>query len=179
MSINRLIEEHYATLLDACALFLKRAGLLDSIKPADLLAEVTIEAMKNPERLTEVREPLAWLMGIASNLIRRKQARFYRFDSREMLVGDFYQSDEDFFDRIAELANPDPAREFETRSTVDYWLSCLSADDRQIVELAVLRHMDGKAVAAELGISPGAARMRLHRALKRLKSVLMENFYHE
>jgi RNA polymerase sigma factor (sigma-70 family) len=45
----------------------------------------------------------------------------------------------------------------------------LRPDDRNVLELAFLRDLDGEALAKELGIRPGAARVRLHRALLRLR----------
>jgi DNA-directed RNA polymerase specialized sigma24 family protein len=37
------------------------------------------------------------------------------------------------------------------------------------LRLAVLHDLTGEALAQELGIKPGAARVRLHRALNRLR----------
>jgi len=49
-------------------------------------------------------------------------------------------------------------------------LVLLSPDDQRVIRLAVLAEVDGEALAAALGITAGAARVRLHRAIKRLRA---------
>lgn len=161
--------------------YLRRAGL--SISAGELLNDVVIEALKHEARFNQQRQPRAWLLGIAANLIRRKQAELARLDRREPLARDLYPgdepSDDEVFDWLAVFASGSitSLAELEANETVNRLLAGVSADDARVLRLAILSGMDGETLAGELGITPGAARVRLHRALNRLRraAVLQED----
>lgn len=60
----------------------------------------------------------------------------------------------------------------ERRAEVHRTLERLSDSDRELLRLLFVDALDGPAAAARLGISPGALRVRKHRALRRLESLL-------
>ena len=45
----------------------------------------------------------------------------------------------------------------------------MSPEDQQLLRLAILEDYEREALARKLGVTPGTARMRLHRALRRLR----------
>lgn len=53
-------------------------------------------------------------------------------------------------------------------------LSLVSEDDKLVLRLAFLEDFEREALARRLGVSTGAAGMRLHRALARLRSAVIE-----
>jgi len=57
---------------------------------------------------------------------------------------------------------------------VDTALSQLSKSDREIVELSAWEELAPGEIAIVLGISPNAARVRLHRARHRLAEILLQ-----
>jgi DNA-directed RNA polymerase specialized sigma24 family protein len=50
-------------------------------------------------------------------------------------------------------------------------LSLVSESDQQVLRLAVIEGLSGRELAVELGITEGAARVRLHRAKQQLRRV--------
>lgn len=62
----------------------------------------------------------------------------------------------------------------ERRRAVRLALQSLPADDRELLEQLYSRDAELERLAAQLGISPGALRVRKHRALKRLSAALGE-----
>jgi RNA polymerase sigma factor (sigma-70 family) len=76
-------------------------------------------------------------------------------------------SEDDVFDLIAELTSA--SYEIDADETVSTLLATLSTEDQQVVRLAILHGLNGETLANELGVSRGAARVRLHRALGRLR----------
>lgn len=179
--IEHLIAVEYDALLHAFELYLRRAGLQNELSAHELLNEVTVEAMSNAARFGEVREPFAWLIGIGLNLIRRQHVYQAKQRQREPLFGDLYphmadqMSDTELFDLLATLTSPDPALVHEQTAIIHHWLSLVSPEDRAVIELSVLQELDSATVAHQLGISSaGAVRMRLHRALKRLRIAMLE-----
>lgn len=183
--IQDFIDLHYDTLLITFQKFLGRSGLSANYTVYDLLADVTIEALTHSERWQSNHESPIWLITIGANIIKRKQVAQHKLSTREPLVSDMFVqhdgilSEVELFDKLQASTQNDPVEQIESQNSVTYWLSLLAPDDRKIVQLAILNEMKGDVVAQELGISPGAARMRLHRALKRLKLAIMEVNYHE
>lgn len=183
--IQECISTHYDTLTRTFQLYLRRAVLTDYYSLHELINDVTVEAVNHAERWKDNHQSPAWLIAIGANLIRRKQAELQKQKTREPLVRDLLHattsplSDEELFDSLEQVGQIDPSADFEAQDTARYWLSLLAPDDRQIVQLAILNEMSSEMLAQELNISAGAARMRLHRALKRLKQALLEVIPHE
>jgi RNA polymerase sigma-70 factor (ECF subfamily) len=63
----------------------------------------------------------------------------------------------------------------ERRRVVRLALQSLTADDRELLEQLYSRDAELEELAARLGISAGALRVRKHRALKRLSAALGED----
>lgn len=177
--LRAYIAAESGRLLRTLRLYVLRAGLAEArdahTAASELLNEVVIEALADAHRFDAARDAGAWLFGIAANLIRRKQSTAARREWREPLVGDMFPDDglseEDLFDRVAAFAAP-PDDEPDAALAVAQLLRPLSPDDRRVLQLAILHDLDGEALAHVLAISPGAARVRLHRALRRLRDAL-------
>lgn len=69
----------------------------------------------------------------------------------------------------ADAGAPPPGREAELRDEVERLLSGLPETDREALLLRYLHDLEYDAVARVLGTSKGAARVRVHRALERLR----------
>jgi DNA-directed RNA polymerase specialized sigma24 family protein len=118
---------------------------------------------------------------MAAKLIKRKQVHNAKLHRREPLLRDLYEntqerlSDDELFEQLAGYSTGATlAQELETNESVATLLTGLSADDQRVLRLAILAGLDGAALARELGIAPVAARVRLHRALSRLRDVQMK-----
>ncbi len=69
------------------------------------------------------------------------------------------------------LTREDIHTEIEMRDSLGAALRLLSVDERRIVRLFAQCYLDGDAMAAALHVTPGAARVRLHRVLAHLRRV--------
>jgi RNA polymerase sigma factor (sigma-70 family) len=132
----------------------------------DVVAETFAIAWRRradlPEDPQEVRP---WLFGIA----RRCLANAARSGRRADRLG------ARLAETFAETAVPDPSalhdRRAESRQVLEA-LGQLSPDDRELVSLIAWEGLTPAQVAAVLGVSPGAVRVRLHRARTRLRALL-------
>jgi RNA polymerase sigma factor (sigma-70 family) len=168
------------TLLGTLRLYILRAGLAtgqgSDAAAADLLGEVTVQALASADRFRLDARPMPWLLGIAANLIKRRQVDQAKRGVREPLVTDLAGregqglSEAELFDRLGAIAAGDPGRRLEQDEAVSEILGRLSPGDAQIIRLAVLHDLSGEELARTLDITPGAARVRLHRALNRLRA---------
>ena len=132
---------------------------------ADIVADVFVEAVRSSGRFDPSRgEPLAWLLGIASNLIssswraqRRRRTLMVILSGRELLANDDYTWLENRID-AARLA-----------PVVERALGRLSDPERSVVELVDIEGLSTVEAASALCIRPASARMRLTRGRRRLR----------
>lgn len=123
---------------------------------------------------------MPWLLGIAANLIKRQQAGRARRVAREPLVADLAGrpgeglSEAELFDRLGAMAAGDPARALEEDEAVAEILGRIAPGDAHVIRLAVLHDLSGRELARVLDITTGAARVRLHRALNRLRAAWVD-----
>ncbi len=81
------------------------------------------------------------------------------------------------WDRLPGLARPqeeegeDPRREFLRRALAYGLENCLTADQREAVELCVLQGMSAVRASKRLGVAPSTVSRRLIRALERLREL--------
>jgi RNA polymerase sigma factor (sigma-70 family) len=139
------------------------AGREDAL---DVTAETFLVAWRRrAEMPTDPEDARAWLFGVA----RWCLANAVRGDRRAQRLGRRLAEDLD----VAAL--PDPARIHEGRADtrqVRQALDALSADDRELVTLTAWEGLTPAQAGAVLGLTPGAARTRLHRARLRLRASL-------
>jgi RNA polymerase sigma factor (sigma-70 family) len=169
--LRQFIEEESHVLTRTLGFYLSRAGL--TVSASELLNEVVVEALEHEDRFNPARQPRAWLLGIAVNLIRRKQSELARLNWREPLARDLYPgdepSDDEVFEWLAAFTEVGTLEALEINEAANALLAGVSPEDAYLLRLAILSGLDGDALARELGISAGAARVRLHRALNRLR----------
>lgn len=173
--LRAFIETHSEQLKSTLRLYALRAGLPAEQAAAELLSDVTVEALEHASRFDHLRHPMSWLLGIGANLIKRRVDKLNKLNRREPLVRDLYPQDDhlsdgELFDRIT-TAQP------ESDTVLISLLRQLAHDDRTVIQLAIMDDLDGNDLAQRLQVNPGTARMRLHRALRRLRVLYhqMEN----
>lgn len=178
--LSNYLQENTASLLGALRGYVLRMGL--AAGPAvqevalEIFQESVAEALTHAERFDCQAPPRAWLLGIAVNMIkRRKVAQAKRFQHEELL-GDLARHHPNLpneiavLDHLLPLVMTGPAQIVEANEQVAALLALVSPEDQHILRLAVLEGHQHASLAQELGITPGTARVRLHRALSRLRS---------
>ena len=174
------LEDHTAPLLGTIRVYVQRLGLAhgDNVRAValDVFQEAATEALAHAERFSPGREPRAWLLGIAVNVIRRKKAEQIRRSQRELSFQQVFPTFDDSLEaagaqgqRFSQPATEAADLSLEASERAEDLLALVSADDSQVLRLAILEDFDSDALAARLGVGTGAARMRLHRALNRLR----------
>jgi RNA polymerase sigma-70 factor (ECF subfamily) len=181
-SLQEFITDESDMLRRILRSYIIRLGLWQHTTPdaaaSELLNEVVVEALHHADRFDTARQPKAWLLGIAANLLRRQRSETAQRERREPLMRDLIMdeaaSDDELFDQLAEISTSisDPAHISEANESLTHLLSAVSIEDQHILRLAVLHEMNGDEVARALGITSGAARVRLHRAIRRLRTVV-------
>lgn len=179
--LRQYIESEVESLRSTLRIYVLRGGLVtrgnaDSITE-DLLQDVVMEALRHSHRLDINRSIRAWLLGIAANLVRRRQVERARRERREPLVRDLFPQwqssvdDDALFDQVAALSDPVDG----DSDAAEALLQLVPPADREVLRLAIVHEMQGDALGQALGIKPGTARVRLHRALQRLRQAYSDS----
>lgn len=173
------LQDQTAMLLRSLHLYVIRAGLASGEQvqavALDILQETVVEALAHAERFHVGSEPLAWILGIAVNLMKRRKRAVLQQKRREVSLHDLGRSlpeeasEADVLDALLPSPEAGPEQIVEADEQAQALLGLVSSEDQQVLSLALLSELNGTMLAAQLGTSIGTARMRLHRALNRLR----------
>ncbi|MGK5739573.1 RNA polymerase sigma factor [Micromonospora sp. URMC 103] len=160
-------EAFYRRHVEAVGRFVARR-VDDPHLAADLTADVFLAVIESaagyrPERGSQI----GWLFGVARNVVadeRRRAAQRLRVTGR---IAGRRELDADDIARIEERIDAESAARRTHRA-----LSGLPGETRALVELVAVDGLTVAEAAAALGLSPVAARVRLHRARRTVRAVL-------
>jgi RNA polymerase sigma factor (sigma-70 family) len=133
---------------------------LNSDDAADVLAETFLAAWRRLEEVPDGAESRLWLYGTA----RRVLANQHRGERRRLALADRLKAD-----LAVSYRPPDHGGELEE---VGAAFRRLPGADRELLALAGWEGLDAAAIGTVLGCSANAARIRLHRARRRLAAEL-------
>jgi len=148
-------EELYgATVRDVLA-YAHRRGATSA---EDLAAEVYVVAWRRRADLPAPMLRRAWLFGVARTLLKA--------DGREQRRG------RELVSELAARPEPstDPPRSDRRASVVAAAVARLPPNDREVLQLVAWEGLSPAELAVALGVRPGTARVRLHRARQALAS---------
>jgi RNA polymerase sigma factor (sigma-70 family) len=170
LAAQRGDESAYASLLREVMPLLRR--LLRSrlrFAPAadrdDLMQEVLLSMHKALATYDAGRPFLPWLTAIVRNRIVDRARRHTRLSANEVLVGDWASLGP--LEGLAQMEN-----EYLDQETLKRAINSLPKGQQMAFELLRLRELSLEEAANALGISAGAVRVSIHRAVKNLRKLL-------
>lgn len=182
--LRQFLQENTPLLLGVIRSYVAHTGLAHGeavqATAVDILQDAALEALRHADRLSADMQPRAWFLAIAANILKRKKAEAAKRQQREVLESEMAEravevEEDDIFDRLVARVQPGPEEGIESDERVTEMLSLVAHDDREVLRLALLNDLDTQSLAKALGITPGAARVRLHRALSRLRAAWNAN----
>jgi RNA polymerase sigma-70 factor (ECF subfamily) len=133
----------------------------DAQDAADAAAEVFLVAWRRLDDVPSEQGERLWLYGVARHVLANQQ----RSERRRVRLAERLRQE-----LPAALPSTPPAAP-ET-AAIRAALGQLGSDDQEVLRLAGWEALTPRAIATVLGISPVAARSRLHRARRRLRAAL-------
>jgi RNA polymerase sigma-70 factor (ECF subfamily) len=144
----------------------RRVG--DRERAADLTAEIFLAAIDSVHRYRSRRgTPRAWLFGIARLVVADDGRRLHRRAAGEERLRGSALLDTDDAARLDERIDAS-ARARELYRAMEY----LPETERTVLELVALDELSVNEAAAAAGVRAGTARVRLHRARRKLRTAL-------
>ena len=171
--IRAAIEEEHEPLLRSIAVLVAKTGrelLWPEVMEiaSEVLHEAVQEALKHAERFDPTRSAAAWVRGIAARLLltrQREEARAWRCIPAAVL------GDEAWAAALAEQCTGPGDAAVAGRLDLEQALAAIPLEDRRAIEFRYYQGLDGEELAAAIGVStPGAARVRVCRALQSLRA---------
>ncbi len=129
---------------------------------ADVLAEVFLIAWRRKEHVPVGEEARLWLYGVA----RKTLANYRRGELRKSQLAERLR--QSLLEQTTEVS---PANQ-----SVRDALASLPETDRDLVTLNVWEGLTPSQIAAVAGMNPVAVRVRLYRARRRLKRILLKAY---
>jgi RNA polymerase sigma factor (sigma-70 family) len=144
----------------------RRVG--DRERAADLTAEIFLAAIDSAHRYRPRRgTPRAWLFGIARVLVANdSRRRGHERAGQERLRGDVLLDEEDAARMDARIDAAAQSRRLYAA------MDRLSEAERAVLELVAIDELTVAEAAAAAGVRPVTARVRLHRARRKLRAEL-------
>jgi RNA polymerase sigma-70 factor (ECF subfamily) len=133
----------------------------------DVTGEVFLKALRALDAFDgSLASPRTWLLRIARNAVTDHLRSLRRRGSLHVSL-----------DRIPDLVAdvPSPDERVVKQERIQMLLNCASGlreIDQEVLSLRFGAGLENREIAETLGISPNAAAVRLHRALKRLKTAV-------
>lgn len=171
-------EAEADALLGILSSYVRKAGLATGAEIQDVayavLGDTLVEALPRVDKFDPQRSPRAWLLGFAINIIRRRRKNAQHLEhevSVRQALGSTASdlSDDEVWDRFARRQSDDPSVDVLAEAGVAEILALVGPDDQQVLQLALLHNLDGEELGQALSIKSTTARVRLHRALDRLR----------
>lgn len=178
--------ENVAALLDTLFALIPQYGLVKGNRAAiqemaeELLGEVVLEVLTHGDRYDPSRsKPGTWFNGAALLMIKRKRAEVIKLNQREpsfayLQLDQNTSSENDSFDQFADPTSLDPGLEVEANEQFELLLSLTSENNRELLRLYIVHDFDDTRLALRLGITRDAARQRISRAIRQLRTILQE-----
>ncbi|MDP9862164.1 MULTISPECIES: RNA polymerase sigma factor [Streptosporangium] len=159
-------EAFYRRHVDAVTCFLARR-VDDPHTVADLVAEVFVAVLDSAHTYrAELGTEIAWLYGVARKTISAERRRAYKQHQLTGRVSGRRTLDVDDFAELEERIDA----ERHTRQAFEA-MADLPEGERAVLELVVIDQLTVTEAALALGIGHSAAKVRLHRARKKLRNL--------
>jgi RNA polymerase sigma factor (sigma-70 family) len=152
---ERLYDENHARVL---GYVLRRIDSPDAA--ADVLAETFLVAWRRLDQVPKGDAMRLWLFAVA----RRVLANHRRGERRRTVLADRLR------DELSSALGSKPAAAGDSAAAIAF--RSLDDSDRELLALSGWEGLDAGEIATVLGCSRNAARIRLHRARRRLRSAL-------
>jgi RNA polymerase sigma factor (sigma-70 family) len=160
------LETFYREHIDAVQRFVARRVTSPELA-ADLTADVFVAAIESADRYRPDRGvPAAWLYGIARHVVSAEYRRERRARGATAISGSGLLDEHDINDIVARIDAEAAARELYRA------MDGLSERERAVLELVAVDELTVAEAAGALGIGKVTARVRLHRARKRMSERL-------
>lgn len=179
--LQQFLQDNATSLQGIICRYVAKMGLASGDSVAMVAAEVfqdaVLETLAHADKFNPEMQARAWFLAIAANILKRHRTSYAKRYSFEVLTGSLarqssQESEQDMLDQIMSYGGgtPGPEQDFLASEGVREMFALVSQEDAQLLNMALIQGWDASALGALMHTTPGAARVRVHRALSRLRA---------
>jgi RNA polymerase sigma factor (sigma-70 family) len=178
LDAHHFLQENAAAFREIAGVYVVRLGLArggDSATLADeVFQDAVLEVLAHPEQFATARQPRAWFMGVMANIVKRKRAGAARRQRFEVVISDLrhppdIENENDLLDYLFRWQIPGPEQAVEADAQLEEMLALVSTEDATLLRMALVHELQAEKLGELLNVTPNTARVRVHRALSRLR----------
>jgi RNA polymerase sigma factor (sigma-70 family) len=180
-SLQRFLQENAASLQSILCGYVVKTGLATGknveLLAAEVFQDAALETLAHAERFNPEMQARPWFLAIAANILKRHRNDFLKRYRFEVLTSDLARqsaqaSEENVLDQLMgiSLNSDSPEQVLVTREGIRELLGLVTQEDARLLQMALIQGWDASALGHLMGVTPGAARVRVHRALNRLRA---------
>ena len=180
-ALQRFLQENAASLQSILCGYVVKMGLATGkdveLVAAEVFQDAVLETLAHAERFNPEMQARPWFLAIAANILKRHRDDFLKRYRFEILTSDLtrqvvWKGEENVLDQIMGMSpsNDGPEQVLITREGMHELLALVAPEDAQLLQMALIEGWDASALGQRMGVTPGAARVRVHRALSRLRA---------
>lgn len=178
LAAHHFLQENATVFREIANVYVVRMGLaygIESVMLADeVFQDAVIEVLAHPEGFAAARQPRAWFMGVMANIVKRRRVGIARRQRFEVVISDLrhlpdFESENDLLDYLFHRQTPGPEQAVEANMQLEEMLALVSKQDAKLLHLALIDELQAEKLGELLNVTPGTARVRVHRALSRLR----------
>lgn len=179
--LQRFLQENATSLQHILRGYVVKVGLASGenvdLVATEIFQDAVVETLTHAERFNPDMQARPWFLAIAANILKRYRAaslKRSRFEIRaESLIHQPEQENEQgVLDSIMTASvggASEPEQALLAHEHARELLALVQPEDAQLLYMALVQGWDASALGMFLHVSPGTARVRLHRALSRLR----------
>ena len=179
--LQRFLQENAASMQSILCGYVVKMGLATGEKVELVAAEVfqdeVLETLAHAERFNPQMQARPWFLAIAANILKRHRSDFLKRYHFEVLTSDLTRqaargNEENVLDQMMGTGSSSagPEQVLVAREGARELLALVTPEDAQLLQMALIQGWDASALGQVMGITSGAARVRVHRALNRLRA---------
>jgi RNA polymerase sigma factor (sigma-70 family) len=180
--LQRFLQENAVSLQSILRGYVVKLGLATGenvdLVAAEIFQDAVLETLAHAERFNPNMQARPWFLGIVANMLKRYRVDSIKRSRFEVRVGHLVrqpeqENEQDVLEQIMTASvgtASEPEQAFLVRESVRELLALVSAEDAQLLHMALVQGWDANALGVLMNVSPSTARVRLHRALTRLRA---------
>ena len=178
--LQGFLQENAASLQRILCGYVVKMGLAAGehveLVAAEVFQDAALETLAHAERFNPEMQARTWFLAIGANILKRHRNAFLKRYRFEVLTSDLTRqagrgSEENVLDQIMGMGSNSagPEQVLVAREGARELLALVAPEDARLLQMALIQGWDASALGQLMGVTPGAARVRVHRALNRLR----------
>jgi RNA polymerase sigma factor (sigma-70 family) len=179
--LQRFLQENAVSLQGILRGYVVKMGLARGenveLMAAEIFQDAVLETLAHAERFNPDMQARPWFLAIAANILKRHRADSLKRAHFEIRAGYLRKAEQENEQDVLEHmmtasagTASGPEQALLARESARELLALVSPEDAQLLHMALVQGWDANALGMLLHISSGTARVRLHRALSRLRA---------